>query len=83
MTVEEIIARAVVVHAEAFGAIGFDQKFPPRPSTATWEEYSKVEQATARLAAVAVIGALEAAGYRIMGYKKSVAPPILIEDDRP
>lgn len=44
-------------HMDVFGLISNRTKFPPNPSTATWSEYSKVEQAAARVATIEIIKA--------------------------
>lgn len=45
-------------HMASFACIGFDQKFAPPPATATWESFSPVERAAARLAALALLRSL-------------------------
>jgi hypothetical protein len=60
-TVETVIARAGIVHMDNFAVIATIE-----PATAPWGHYSPLEQGKARLAAVAVVAALDAAGYAIV-----------------
>lgn len=55
----EIVARAIIGWMDAFHV---DGRLPPKPSTAAWEDYSKREQATARLAARGALRALDELG---------------------
>lgn len=49
-------------HMCSFGALGFGQTFPQPPATAKWEDFSSVEQAAGRLAALALLRSLDSQG---------------------
>jgi hypothetical protein len=60
MSVEDIIARAVIAHMDNFASI-----HSAEPASAAWRDYSPLEQAKAKLAAHAVMAELERCGHRI------------------
>lgn len=60
-TVETVIAGAGIVHMDNFLVINTVE-----PATASWKDYSPLEQGKAKLAALAIIAALDTAGFKIV-----------------